>query len=1033
MADNFFVTAVIVSHDGATWLTESIAALYSQSRAVDRIIAVDTDSHDNSVKLLINAGINVLQAPRDTGFGDAINMALETTPAISEKENELLWILHDDCAPSRDALEKLIAEIAEQPQVAFVGPKLRGWYDRSHLLEVGISIAGNGARWTGLERHEHDQGQHDAPRQVLSVSTAAMLARRDVFEELGGLDPNLALFRDDVDLGWRARVAGFTVKCVPEALVFHVEASANERRPIDVSEAFLHRPLLLDRRNAAYVLMANASLWQTPWIAVQLISSAIVRAVGFLLAKLPGYAADEIGAVGLLLIKPADIFLARRFRKSHRLLSSSVIKPFIPPRLSQIRTSWERLTDLISSWLHPVHQVNENNELEDFGGAASYSDIGLIDENFDELELDSAPIRSRWKGLVNRPLFLALTATLVISLIASRSRYGSLSGGALALAPNGAHDLFAQFAQSWHTVGMGSAAPTPPWIPVLGVLSFITFGNVPLFLTLLFLLTPPLACFAMYRAVKRTGLTPLVSVLGGVIYAFSPVVWNSINQGRLGTIAIALLAPAFLSFAPYQAITSSASWRKIYGLALLSALLAAFSAPFLLLYTCGLSAALILRLVHRRQEISETGIAKFLMVANLDIEKRLLASSLIPWILNAPWSVSLLVHPTQILHDPGFPLHNATSAWHIFLFNLSGASGVPWWIFSPFVLFAFVVLFHPIFRIHALFAWAIFGCAVALSSTHITGHGSSGNYWSGSLIVFVEIILLGPALKILADVIPNLRKSSVGAGHFVTALSVLVALTSISFTGIWSITSGSQSLVSGSHEQVMPAFVASLATTDARPKTLVIRQEGPELNYFVSRGTDLALGEPDVVVPMPPELEDAIVGALSGTALTSSRIIGGYGIKYLFVKNPADPNLVRTIDGIGGFTRSSSTSSGVIWRVLAANPRVAMIASDGKISTLPSGSIGAQGEVETIGKISLGEKSDSGWKLLLNGQPVEISHNSNGVPQFILTEPGAINLLHDGTKRRALVSLELIALLAVIVLSLPAGRRRSEVPIEELV
>ncbi|CAB5006230.1 unannotated protein [freshwater metagenome] len=231
----------------------------------------------------------------------------------------------------------------------------------------------------------------------------------------------------------------------------------------------------------------------------------------------------------------------------------------------------------------------------------------------------------------------------------------------------------------------------------------------------------------------------------------------------------------------------------------------------------------------------------------------------------------------------------------------------------------------------------------------------------------------------------------------------------------------------------MPAFVASLATTDARPKTLVIRQEGPELNYFVSRGTDLALGEPDVVVPMPPELEDAIVGALSGTALTSSRIIGGYGIKYLFVKNPADPNLVRTIDGIGGFTRSSSTSSGVIWRVLAANPRVAMIASDGKISTLPSGSIGAQGEVETIGKISLGEKSDSGWKLLLNGQPVEISHNSNGVPQFILTEPGAINLLHDGTKRRALVSLELIALLAVIVLSLPAGRRRSEVPIEELV
>ena len=1030
MADNFFVTAVIVSHDGATWLTESIAALYSQTRAVDRIIAVDTDSHDNSVKLLINSGINVLQAPRDTGFGDAINMALETTPAIAEVENELLWILHDDCAPTRNALEKLIEGITDQPQVAFVGPKLRGWYDRSHLLEVGISIAGNGARWTGLERREHDQGQHDAPRQVLSVSTAAMLARRDVFEELGGLDPNLALFRDDVDLGWRARVAGFTVKCIPEALVFHVEASANERRPIDVSEAFLHRPLLLDRRNAAYVLMANASFWQTPWIALQLLSSAIVRAIGFLLAKLPGYAADEIGAVGLLLIKPADIFLARRLRKSRRLLSSSVIKPFIPPRLSQIRSSWERFTDATSKLLHPT---GEQEEIDEAGGASSYSDIGLIDENFDDLDMDTSPKRSRWKSLTNRPLLAALIGTTLISLIASRSRYGSLSGGALALAPNGAQDLFAQFTQSWHTVGMGSAAPTPPWIPLLGLFSVITFGSVPLFLTLLFLFTPPLAFFAAYRAVKRSGLTPSVSVVGGLIYAFSPVIWNSINQGRLGTIAIALLAPTFISFAPIQAIFKSASWRKIYSLALLSTVLAAFCAPFLTLYTLGLFGVLIARMISRRAEASELGATKFLLLADLGVEKRLFASSLIPWILTAPWSVSLLVHPTQILQDPGFPLRNGESAWHIFLFSLGGASGVPWWVISPFIIFAFVVLAHPLTRNQGLLAWLIFAVAVALSTTQISGHGSSGTFWSGSLIAGVEILLLAPALKILSDLIPNLRGSSLGAGHFVTALSALIALVAVALTGIWSITIGSHSLVSGTHPQVMPPFVASLATTNERPKTLVIRQAGSTLNYFVSRGTDLGLGDPDVVVPMPPQLEEAIVGALGGTGLTSSRIIGGYGIKYLFVKNPADPNLVRTIDGIGGFTRSSATSSGIIWRVLAANPRVAMISSAGKISTVPSDSIGSQGEVTTAGKISLGEKSDSGWKLLLNGQPTAMSQNVNGVPQFLLSTAGTINLIHDGTKRRAVVSLELIALLTVIVLSLPAGRRRSEVPIEELV
>lgn len=56
------------------------------------------------------------------------------------------------------------------------------------LLEAGVSIARSGRRWTGLDRREQDQGQHDQVRTALSVSTAGMLIRRDVYEELGGFD-----------------------------------------------------------------------------------------------------------------------------------------------------------------------------------------------------------------------------------------------------------------------------------------------------------------------------------------------------------------------------------------------------------------------------------------------------------------------------------------------------------------------------------------------------------------------------------------------------------------------------------------------------------------------------------------------------------------------------------------------------------------------------------------------------------------------------------------------------------------------------
>jgi len=107
VADNFFITAILVSHDGATWLPESIAAISAQTRPVDRIIAVDTGSVDGSVKMLSNAGLTVIKTDRDAGFGDAIALALGSAKKLSSNDSEeLIWILHDDCAPARTTLQE---------------------------------------------------------------------------------------------------------------------------------------------------------------------------------------------------------------------------------------------------------------------------------------------------------------------------------------------------------------------------------------------------------------------------------------------------------------------------------------------------------------------------------------------------------------------------------------------------------------------------------------------------------------------------------------------------------------------------------------------------------------------------------------------------------------------------------------------------------------------------------------------------------------------------------------------------------------
>ena len=251
-------------------------------------------------------------------------------------------------------------------------------------------LSGNGARWTGLEPLEYDQGQHDGIHDVLAVSTAGALIRRDVFEELGGLDQNLSLFRDDVDFGWRARAAGHSVIAATSAVAFHAQASATERREIDVEGATLHRPLLLDRRNAAYVLLANSSWWILPWITVQLLGSAFARAIGYLLAKLPGYAADEVLAVATLFIRPGQIIEARKVRKKQRFISARVIAAYIPPRWSQIRLGSERLRELMMVIAAKARKpktsgrLNTDNQLFVFTGVSKSS--SSFESKMDDVE-----------------------------------------------------------------------------------------------------------------------------------------------------------------------------------------------------------------------------------------------------------------------------------------------------------------------------------------------------------------------------------------------------------------------------------------------------------------------------------------------------------------------------------------------------------------------------------------------------------------------------------------------------------------------
>ena len=1022
MADQFFVTTVLVTHDGATWLPEVIAAISSQSRPVEQIIAIDTGSIDNSAKLLKSSGIKTIIENRDIGYGDAVEHALAVTPTADE--NEWIWLIHDDCAPEKNSLALLLEAIANRPNVAIAGPKLLGWYERENLLEIGVSIAGNGARWTGLEDGEKNQGQHNGTFEVLAVSTAGALVKRSIFEELGGLDINLALFRDDIDLGWRAHVAGYSVICVADAIAYHVAAAANERRTVDVSEAFLHRPLLLDRRNAAYVLLVNSSWWMLPWVAFQLLTSSIGRALLNLLAKLPGYAADEIAAVGLLLIHPAELFHARRFRKKKRLLSPRVIARFIPPRISQIRLGIERISTLIVGSIRPPEIESKY--------ASSFSDIGVIGESFDELDSTPANSHSITRTLILKPPFLGMFFVTIISIIASRSRFGNISGGALAVAPLSGIDLINKYAESWHLVGLGSGASTPPWVALTGVLSVLTLGNLPFFITSFFLLAPTIIYYAFYKNLERMGSSKIFALVGAGLYVASPVVWTSINQGRVGTLMALILAPALLYLQPFSRSLEISTWRRTFATSLLAGVIFAFNPIFLAMWVLIHSILIIQRLLEMRDHFQEMGWKRYLFAPESDGIKRRFALLITPWLLTFPWSASLFFHPTQFLLEPGIPTA-AGNRWQVLLANPGGSGSPPLWMISPVIFFAFAAMALRELRTISLLATSILSVGIILSAVTITGHGSTSAVWTGQLIVVAEILLI-PAVIIFGErLFPSLRTMKFGRYHLFTGLISVV--TAISFIGMpfWAVTTGANSDVKAGQTQIVPAFISSLADTPARPKTIVMKVESSRTIYSISRGSDLELGDADVITVPPREVVMAMNDLVTGAGLTSAKTLGSYGIAYLYIANPVPVELARVIDGIGGFVRISSTTAGIAWRVSGASPRILFVDDLSKARIQVSATdVGGSGQVDRAGVVTLAEKFDSHWKLLLDGISIPLERSDIGLPTYHLPRGGKINLIHDGTAHRALISLQLLTLIIVVVLALPAGRKRKDILLEAI-
>ena len=1020
------------------WLPAVLTVLSGQSRHPEAIVGVDAGSTDTSARILTESlgADRVIMLPSAgelPSFGASVQTGLasgvlrsDTDEAFDIETTEWVWLLHDDSAPASDCLEILLAAADTYPRAAILGPKALGWHDRRLLLELGFSITGSGRRTTGLERREHDQGQHDERSEVHAVGSAGMLIRRDAWDALDGFDTCLPLYRDDLDLCWRTWRAGHEVRVVPEAVIHHREASYHGRREGSTQSARGHR---LDRRSALHVLLAQTPAWRLPFTALRLAIGSLVRSLVYLLGKDLRRAGDEIAAIGSIVAHPGRVAASRRhIRETSTMTSREAVHDLRPGAWSQARGAGEALIGIMAS-----------------GRAEDSRSVGALESGpvSDDADIFDDPTDGFLRRALGRPAVVIALVLIVASAVAGRSLWwgdGVLFGGALLPSPAGAGDLWAAYTDTWHDVGPGSTVPAAPLTAILASLATLVLGKSGLMVGIVLFMAVPAAALSAWWSLRGVVQARGPRVWASLAYALLPAMTGAIATGRIGVlIAVVLLPPVVRILARSLDLAPSLpppTGRTAWGGALLLALAIA-GAPILWVW---LVLAVLAGLV--------VALRRSLMTRDLLL--RCLAMVLAPLALLLPWSLHVLSHPALFLADLGVPLDVPPIGASSLLLLDPGGPGTPaMWVTVGIVLAAVAAVLRPATRRLTLSTWAVALTVMGLTllSTRLPLQTPSSEspvvMWSGTAAA-----VMGGALILAAAVASDGLRTSMSEAAFtwrqpVAGVASLLAVVSAALLLV-SWLPGSDDPVRRADPTVLPPFVTAEAIGPEAPRTLILSPESAaQVGYALINGTGPTLGDAEAAPPASDwvRLDALVAGLVSGRGGDDVEGLAAYAVRYVGLEDAAEAgrSLARTLDSVPGLRRVAGQEGEVLWRVAPEASRVTVLnrdASDGiTVTPVPIVQLSsAEPLVDSSlaaaqGSVRIAQTADSAWRATLDGVALppaerETAGVDGALQQFVLASPSGGQLvvtIEDSTRTRWLWA-QGIVLFVVIILALP-GRR----------
>lgn len=210
------ISVIIPNWNGVRFLRGCLDSLRAQTYRDFEIIVVDNASTDESVPLIEREypEVVLVKLARNLGLTGGVNAGIKVA------KGEIIALLNNDAEAHPDWLSELKSALDRWPTAGSAASKML-LYDRREIINSAGDFYGVDGMPENRGVWQKDVGQFEREEPVFGGCGGAVAYRRTMLEQIGLFDESLFMYCEDVDLAWRAQLAGWTCIYVPRAIVYH--------------------------------------------------------------------------------------------------------------------------------------------------------------------------------------------------------------------------------------------------------------------------------------------------------------------------------------------------------------------------------------------------------------------------------------------------------------------------------------------------------------------------------------------------------------------------------------------------------------------------------------------------------------------------------------------------------------------------------------------------------------------------------------------------------------------------------------------